>query len=72
MKEGKRTICDFCSSTAALRCDVCGADYCALCASYPDEGGFTCPDDGCPGYGLTRRPGKGPADFYKCSEGVNV
>jgi hypothetical protein len=65
----KRHVCEFCSSTAALHCDICGADYCELCASEPDEGGFSCPDDGCPGYGLT---GRNLVDFYRCSEGVNV
>ena len=69
MKEGKQRLCDFCSSTAALRCDVCGADYCLLCASEPDEGGFNCPDEVCPGYGLMRR---GLVDYYKSSEGVEV
>jgi hypothetical protein len=72
MKERKRLICDFCSSTATARCDICGADYCLLCASEPDEGRFNCPDDECPGYGLTKRPGKGPVDFYRSSEGVRV
>jgi hypothetical protein len=70
--KGKRTICEFCSSTAELRCDICGADYCELCASEPDEGGFSCPDDGCPGYGINRHGSLGLADFYDCSEGVNV
>ena len=69
MKERRRIICDFCSSTAALHCDICGADYCELCASEPDEGGFSCPDDVCPGGGLMKR---GLVDFYRCSEGVNV
>ena len=56
MQEKKRKICDFCSSTAERHCDICGADYCTLCASVPDEGGWDCPDDGCPGYG-TLKPG---------------
>ena len=56
MQENNRKICDFCSATAERHCDLCGADYCTLCASVPDEGRFDCPDDGCPGYG-TLKPG---------------
>jgi hypothetical protein len=65
----KRLVCEFCSSTAALHCDICGADYCELCASEPDEGGFSCPDDVCPGYGLTY---KGQVDFFQFEEGRGV
>ena len=68
MKEGKRALCDFCSSTAVLHCDICGADYCELCASEPDEGGFSCPDDVCPGYGFSSHIWGGVRE----GEGVNV
>ena len=58
--------CDFCGTPyAKFYCEICGANYCKKCASVPDEGGWTCPDEGCCGYGDKAKPGEALIDAYR-------
>lgn len=49
--KANKDFCDLCSKPAVYECEICEANYCRACASKPDEGGWNCYDEDCPGFG---------------------